>query len=207
MKFLDRLKIANYHRKRYRQFGNDRARALGWQDKYSQISRFEALCRGLNLDATSILDIGCGYGDLLEFVELSGQSPKRYIGIDQQKRFVSDARKRNFRTPSDFICGDFSRFVLPRCDYVFASGSLNYQSANKSHTIEMIEKMYCVAEKGCAFNLLDEAKLPSMRMLASHNKEGVLRYCRLLCPDAKLVEGYSEHDFTIVMIKKAESVS
>ncbi len=29
MKWLDRLKIANYHRKRYKQFGNDKARTLG----------------------------------------------------------------------------------------------------------------------------------------------------------------------------------
>ncbi len=38
-------------------------------------------------------------------------------------------------------------------------------------------------------------------MLESHNKEGILRYCRLLCQDSYLVEGYSEHDFTIVMPK------
>ncbi|MBM5030600.1 class I SAM-dependent methyltransferase, partial [Vibrio parahaemolyticus] len=49
MKWLDRLKIANYHRKRYKQFGNDKARTLGWQDEYSQISRFEALTRSLCL--------------------------------------------------------------------------------------------------------------------------------------------------------------
>lgn len=53
-------------------------------DKYSQISRFEALCRGLTLDGSSILDIGCGYGDLLAFIELTGGLPQSYIGIDQQ---------------------------------------------------------------------------------------------------------------------------
>ncbi|EOX4941682.1 class I SAM-dependent methyltransferase [Vibrio alginolyticus] len=207
MKFFDRLKIAHYHRKRYRQFGKDRARTLGWADKYSQISRFEALCRGLTLDGSSILDIGCGYGDLLAFIELTGLHPQSYIGIDQQKQFISEARKRDFRTQSKFICGDFSTLVLPRCDFVFASGSLNYQSTNPNHTIEMIDKMYRATEKGCVFNLLDESKLPSMKMLASHNKEGVFRYCRLLCPNTRLIEGYSEHDFTIAMIKKAESVS
>lgn len=207
MKFLDRLKIAHYHRKRYRQFGTDRARTLGWRDKYSQISRFEALCRGLTLDGSSLLDIGCGYGDLLAFIEFNNLRPQSYIGIDQQKQFISEARKRDFRTQSEFVCGDFSTLVLPRSDYVFASGSLNYQSANPNHTIEMIEKMYRAAERGCVFNLLDEEKLPSMRMLASHNKVGVLRYCRWLCPDAQLIEGYSDHDFTIAMIKKAESVS
>ncbi|ELJ9743142.1 class I SAM-dependent methyltransferase [Vibrio parahaemolyticus] len=207
MKWLDRLKIANYHRKRCKQFGNDKARTLGWQDEYSQISRFEALTRSLCLEAVSILDIGCGFGDLLEYIESQNQYPARYVGIDQQKQFITKARKRAFKTPVNFICGDFSKLVLPQSDYVFASGSLNYKSSNANHTIEMIEKMYRVARIGCVFNLLDEEKLPSMRMLESHNKVGVLRYCRWLCPDAQLIEGYSDHDFTIVMIKKAEPVS
>ncbi|EPU7919537.1 class I SAM-dependent methyltransferase [Vibrio parahaemolyticus] len=207
MKWLDRLKIANYHRKRYKQFSNDKARTLGWQDEYSQISRFEALTRSLCLEAVSILDIGCGFGDLLEYIESQNQYPARYVGIDLQKQFITKARKRAFKTPVNFICGDFSKLVLPQSDYVFASGSLNYKSSNANHTIEMIEKMYRAARIGCVFNLLDEEKLPSMRMLEPHNKVGVLRYCRWLCPGAQLIEGYSDHDFTIVMIKKAEPVS
>ncbi|MCV5649035.1 class I SAM-dependent methyltransferase, partial [Escherichia coli] len=77
--------------------------------------------------------MGCGYGDLLAFIELTGGLPQSYIGIDQQKQFISEARKRDFRTQSKFICGDFSTLVLPRCDFVFASGSLNYQSTNPNH--------------------------------------------------------------------------
>ena len=97
--------------------------------------------------------------------------------------------------------GDFSKLILPRVDYVVASGSLNYQSTNPNHTVEMIDKMYHAANLACAFNLLDEAKLPSMRMLESHNKEGILRYCKLLSERSYLIEGYSEHDFTVVMPK------
>ncbi|WP_423840954.1 class I SAM-dependent methyltransferase [Vibrio mytili] len=201
MKWLDRLRIAYYHHKRHKQFGHDKARTLGWQDKYSQISRFEALCRDLDLNDKTILDLGCGYGDLLEFIERRGQQPKSYTGIDQLRSFLYNAEQRDFRTQTEFICGDFSRLTLQDSDYVFASGSLNYQSSNPHHTIEMIERMYATAREGCVFNLLDEAKLPSMKMLASHNKEGVLRYCRILCSRVELVEGYSEHDFTIVMRK------
>ncbi|MDW3082324.1 class I SAM-dependent methyltransferase, partial [Vibrio sp. 1403] len=147
------------------------------------------------------------FGDLLEYIESQNQYPARYVGIDLQKQFITKARKKAFKTPVNFICGDFSKLVLPQSDYVFASGSLNYKSSNANHTIEMIEKRYRAARIGCVFNLLDEEKLPSMRMLESHNKVGVLRYCRWLCPDAQLIEGYSDHDFTIVMIKKAEPVS
>lgn len=201
MKWLDRLRIAHYHRKRHQQFGDDKAKILGWQDKFSQVSRFEALCRDLQLNDTSLVDIGCGYADLLEYLELKGIYLKHYIGIDQQKRFVSEARQRSFKTKADYIRGDFSKLVLPKADYVIASGSLNYQSANPNHTVEMIDKMYRAANVACTFNLLDEAKLPSMRMLESHNKQGVLRYCRVLCAGSYLVEGYSDHDFTIVMPK------
>ncbi|ELV8772157.1 methyltransferase domain-containing protein [Vibrio harveyi] len=201
MKWLDRLRIAHYHRKRHKQFGEDRARTLGWQDTFSQVTRFEALCRDLDLNGKSILDIGCGYGDLLAYIEQKGNSPSHYIGIDQQKRFIVESRKRHFITDTQFIRGDFSNLILPKAHYVFASGSLNYQSSNPNHTIEMIEKMYQTASIACVFNLLDEAKLPSMRMLESHNKDGVLRYCKLLNERSYLIEGYSDHDFTIVMPK------
>ncbi|MGR5133732.1 class I SAM-dependent methyltransferase [Vibrio alfacsensis] len=201
MNWLDRFRIANYHRKRNKQYANDNARTLGWQDNYSQLSRFEALCRDVELDGACILDVGCGYGDLLEYIELSGARPKRYIGIDQHRAFISQARQRSFYSDARFICDDFSKLALPSCDYVFASGSLNYQSSNANHTTDMIARMYQSAHRACAFNLLDEAKLPSMKMLASHNKEGVLRYSRWLSPNAYLIEGYSEHDFTVFMPK------
>ena len=201
MKWLDRLRIAHYHRKRHKQFGDDKARTLGWQDTFSQITRFEALCRDLHLDGASILDVGCGYGDLLAFIEQAGHRPSVYVGIDQQRRFIADSRRRLFQTENQFMRGDFSKLILPRVDYVVASGSLNYQSTNPNHTVEMIDKMYHAANLACAFNLLDEAKLPSMRMLESHNKEGILRYCKLLSERSYLIEGYSDHDFTVVMPK------
>ena len=201
MKWLDRLRIAHYHRKRHKQFGADKARTLGWQDTFSQVTRFEALCRDLHLDGASILDIGCGYGDLLAFIEQAGHRPSFYVGIDQQRRFIADSRRRLFQTENQFMRGDFSKLILPRVDYVVASGSLNYQSTNPNHTVEMIDKMYHAANLACAFNLLDEAKLPSMRMLESHNKEGILRYCKLLSERSYLIEGYSDHDFTVVMPK------
>jgi SAM-dependent methyltransferase len=201
MKWLDRLRIAHYHRKRNKQFGADKARTLGWQDTFSQVTRFEALCRDLHLDGASILDVGCGYGDLLAFIEQAGHRPSFYVGIDQQRRFIADSRRRLFQTENQFMRGDFSKLILPRVDYVVASGSLNYQSTNPNHTVEMIDKMYHAANLACAFNLLDEAKLPSMRMLESHNKEGILRYCKLLSERSYLIEGYSDHDFTVVMPK------
>ena len=201
MKWLDRLRIAHYHRKRHKQFGDDKARTLGWQDTFSQVTRFEALCRDLHLDGASILDVGCGYGDLLAFIEQAGHRPSFYVGIDQQRRFIADSRRRLFQTENQFMRGDFSKLILPRVDYVVASGSLNYQSTNPNHTVEMIDKMYHAANLACAFNLLDEAKLPSMRMLESHNKEGILRYCKLLSERSYLIEGYSDHDFTVVMPK------
>ncbi|MDF2155331.1 class I SAM-dependent methyltransferase [Vibrio sp. CAU 1672] len=204
MKLIDRLRIANYHRKRSKQFGSQRAKVLGWQDEHSQVTRFEALSRACHFDGRSVLDLGCGFGDLLAFIEAGSMRPAEYVGIDQQRSFIREARRRQFVTPARFIRGDFSRMPLPQSDYVVVSGSLNYQSSQADHTAEMIKKMYQASNRACVFNLLDQAKLPNMQLLESHNKQGVLRYCRYLCPQSELIEGYSEHDFTIAMIKEAE---
>lgn len=207
MKFLDKLRISHYHHKREKQFDGEHSQILGWQDLNSQISRFEALCGDFCFRDRSILDVGCGYGDLLAYLESTERFPRAYTGVDLKRSFVSAAKKREFLTKSTFLKGDFSKMILRKYDFVFASGSLNYQTSNANHTVEMISKMYDLANVACVFNLLDQEKLPAMRLLASHNKEGVLRYCRLLCPESYLIEGYSDHDFTVVMIKKAESVS
>ncbi|MGR5212803.1 class I SAM-dependent methyltransferase [Vibrio rotiferianus] len=207
MKFLDKLRISHYHHKREKQFDGEHSQILGWQDLDSQISRFEALCGDFCFDNHSVLDVGCGYGDLLAYLESTERFPSFYTGVDLKRSFVSAARKREFLTNCTFLKGDFSKMILKKSDFVFASGSLNYQTSNANHTVEMIRKMYDLANVACVFNLLDQDKLPAMKLLESHNKEGVLRYCRLLCPESYLIEGYSAHDFTVVMLKKAESVS
>jgi Methyltransferase domain len=78
---------------RLAQYGYD-PRTLGWNIG-SQRVRFEALLEGLrDGDYASILDVGCGFGDLLDFLRARGWQG-RYTGIDLVPELVDEARRRH----------------------------------------------------------------------------------------------------------------
>lgn len=68
------------------------ARALGW-DKGRQQIRFAAALHGLDTGFASILDMGCGLGDLFGYLRRLGWKG-RYLGLDIVPEFVAEARRR-----------------------------------------------------------------------------------------------------------------
>jgi hypothetical protein len=79
--------------RRLEQYGYD-ARTLGWNTGTQRV-RFEALLEGLrDDDYASILDVGCGFGDLLDFLRGRGWRGE-YAGIDLVPELVDEARRRH----------------------------------------------------------------------------------------------------------------
>src|SRR5512140_794427 len=56
-----------WYEDKVRTFGFDH-RGLGFRSRSSQIKRFEALVKVGDLDGRRVLDVGCGFGDLLAFL-------------------------------------------------------------------------------------------------------------------------------------------
>lgn len=197
----DSAAIFSYHRDMLSEHGADSSLALGWLDRQSQLVRFEALTAIANLSGHSILDAGCGYGDLLIFLnqKFIGVS---YTGIEQIPELFEEAVRRNSGyADSNFIPGNFVIMALPGADYVFASGSLNYQSADAGFIYKIIERLYKACRLGLAFNLL--CKIPDNGLLIAYSPADIFEYCKSLCEDVELVAGYAEEDFTIFMRRPA----
>lgn len=91
MNLIDRATVIHFHRHRIAEFGADSVRALGWVSEASQTSRFEAIAQAADFNDSSVLDLGCGTGDLKAFLDLrfAGVS---YLGIEQVPEFVALAR-------------------------------------------------------------------------------------------------------------------
>lgn len=199
---LDRLTIRLFHDERQKQFSGDHARSLGWNSTESQFLRFKTIANALSFENKRVLDLGCGYGDLKTFLDMSCRV-KSYIGIDQQSSFIKQAKKQFEQQGNcEFIKGDFSSGKLPNADIVVASGSLNYRARNKTYHAKVIRDMYEKAEEAAIFNLLDSKYVKNGRLLEAHDPEQVLNYCLSLCPNSQLIKDYSDEDFTIVMRKK-----
>jgi SAM-dependent methyltransferase len=70
MNLIDRATVIHFHRHRIAEFGADSVRALGWVSEASQTSRFEVVAQAADFNDSSVLDLGCGTGDLKAFLEL-----------------------------------------------------------------------------------------------------------------------------------------
>lgn len=198
MNLIEKATVQAFHRDR---LGKDDLRALGYRNNDSQQKRFQALTSWGEMSHCSILDLGCGYGDLKVFLDQHYQD-FIYLGIDFLKEFVDEAAQRFSTHPNtQFFQSDFLTAGLPDVDIVIACGSLNYRSNNSLHPWQTISRMWEIANKGVIFNLLDAHQFAEDQVLCGYEPGQVLDFCRQLDPHAKLHTGYLTDDFTVFMRK------
>jgi len=128
------------------------ARGLNWNSRESQEIRFAVLTQLLKeeLATCSIVDAGCGFGDLYLYWEKEKTLPQSYIGIDCVEKFVEISQERVKNTI--FLHRDIIKDALPKAHWYVASGSLNI--LNDFDTWLFLEKMLENASKGVVFNIL-----------------------------------------------------
>ncbi|HCS12384.1 MAG: hypothetical protein COS82_06635 [Zetaproteobacteria bacterium CG06_land_8_20_14_3_00_59_53] len=199
MTLLEKATVLHYHRHRVAEHAAGTVEALGYRASDSQVKRFEALVSVGNLNDCLVLDVGCGHGDLKGFLDARFHG-FNYVGIDQMTEFVQQARHVYGQRPSCYFCvADFTQAELPRADYVFASGVLGYRCADPGYYFAMIDRLFGAARRGLAFNMLDKEYFPDHPLLVGHDVYEVLEYCRGLAPDAEMLRGYLDDDFTVLM--------
>ena len=69
MNVIEKATIIHYHRHRIDTYHNGTVKALGWRGEESQVKRFEVLSTVGDLNGCSLLDLGCGYGDLKGYMD------------------------------------------------------------------------------------------------------------------------------------------
>ena len=191
--------IFQYHRYMIELHGNRGTAALGWRDPLSQTVRFEALSTIANLNGSSILDAGCGHGDLCSYL-LQLYSDVTYCGVEQIPELLSQASHRYRNQPdARFIHADFMNDTLPQADYVMASGSLNYFNTDPEFIFKAIFKLYTHSTLGLGFNLLSHV-VPN-GLIVAYDADKIMHYCRSLCKNVHLKNDYSDEDFTIFMYR------
>ena len=200
MSLLDRAAILKFHRDRIGDFGSGSVEALGWRNLHTQTTRFEALVRIGDLAGRTVLDVGCGHGDLRGFLRANGHDVE-YLGLDHLPELLDVAVERYgdwLRTR--FLLGDFSSADLPRTDYVLCSGALSYRQRDPDFIPRVIEKLFRTCRLGLGFNLLRSAAQAD-GILVAHEPARILEVCRRLTPDVTLSEGYLPDDFTVFLYR------
>lgn len=200
MNYLSRAYIIKYHKDHIKKFGINSNEALGWKDKIYQHVRFEALIGSQNLSGHSVLDIGCGTGDLLEYLNQKGNNCN-YTGIDQMVEFIELASQKYINNKNcSFLLGDFWTADLDQYDYVIASGALSYRNTDVQFIYKVIARLFSLSKIAFVFNLLESTELED-GILITYVKADIFEFCKKLSGKVTLNDNYIKGDYTISMFK------
>ena len=127
------------------------AKGVNWHSKRTQELRFNIILDLLpkNIKDFSIIDAGCGFGDLYLYMLKKKKEPKDYIGIDTIIDMYSIASEQ---TGKEIIIADITKDELPTADYYVCSGAMNVLNVFETHLF--IQNCYSTCNKGFIFNIL-----------------------------------------------------
>jgi SAM-dependent methyltransferase len=127
---------------------------LGWGTREDQTYRFNKMCQVGIIDdpKSSILDVGCGYGDFLNYLANVIGNEFYYKGIDLRPEAIAIAKKNH--PNKDFAIGSIYD-ENKSYDWVVGSGIFCIEYPDwVIHTSNTISSMYNLCNKGVAVNFL-----------------------------------------------------
>ena len=178
LKQNDRDKLFEYYGSKLKIYGYD-TRSLGWVPGGRSV-RFGVMTSIADLNGSSILDVGCGFGDL--YGHLTGRDIKvDYTGVDINPDLIKVARE--VYPEARFFISDFeSDGIDGEYDWAFAAGIFTIKiTDNRSFIRNTLKRMYEVTRKGFAVDFLSPTYYsPEEDTYWRCPPEEVLKYCRSL---------------------------
>jgi hypothetical protein len=163
---------------------------LFWGSEEGQKRRFQfLLSNGEKLEqykklyvGKTILDVGCGYGDLLSYFHKEGIDIKDYTGVDIIPKIVNIAKREHEET---FELRDVLKDPFPdnSFDYVFGIGifALNCDNYYK-YVKDMLKTMYSMCRDGIAANFaLGEQNSGEFRSLQPEEVANLIDFAKDYC--------------------------
>jgi|SRR6185437_408552 len=199
--------VAKYYTEKVKTYGAT-PKGVDWNGEESQELRFKQLLKILPEDSHSfsLLDYGCGYGSMFEFMK--NQYPGfQYTGLDISQEMIDRAKnlytdKNATWVSSEKECG--------KADYVVASGIFNVKMQTdeaewRNYIIDTLAKMDNLSSKGFSFNILtsysdkeymkDYLYYADPNFFFDHCKRNFSKYVALL-------HDYPLYEFTILVKKQ-----
>ncbi len=198
-------KINAYYTDKLKQFGTT-AKGVDWRDETSQQTRFEQLSKMITKENFSVLDYGCGYGALYDFLK-NISVHFEYTGFDISVDMIAAAKKIYSSYNNCFFT--VAEKELPVCDFVIASGIFNVRldimdAEWEKHIITTVKKINNLATKGFAFNMLPsyaDEYLKKSNLYYANPVWVKKALADITTGEIEILDNYSLFEFT-VLIKK-----
>jgi SAM-dependent methyltransferase len=197
-------KISQYYTDKIQQNGPTPA-GVDWNGEDSQQLRFKFLSEVLPAEpGFSLLDFGCGYGALLDYLQQSGCKEFSYTGLDIAEDMLGAARKAHpekkwlSSLPDDF-----------QTDFSILSGIFNVRldvsvEEWEKYIYDTLEKVNSISTRGFAFNMLTSYSDPEYckDYLYYAVPENIFRYCKTHFSKFVLLNhSYPLYEFTLIVRK------
>jgi SAM-dependent methyltransferase len=177
-------------------------KVLGWESEEAQKLRFAVLTDNIKLNGKTILDVGCGLGNLFQFIR-SKNIQVKYTGIDILGEMIDRATGNN--PGGTFMLLDIfndNPFPEKSFDVIYTSGIFNLNLGNNKEFLSKAVSLFAkTAREALIFNLLH---------IASPDREDKYYYfdplevkkiiddLSLGFKSVEIIEQYLKNDFTVI---------
>jgi len=177
----------------------------GWSSPSSQLLRFERLLRTTSFSGGSVLDWGCGGGDLFAYLSKTGHR-FNYTGYDINPRMIALAQRR-FGSHFDLV--SLSHQVTAEYDYIFASGIFQFRDdARPTYFLDYLESMFRCARRAVAVNFLSALRNSENKIDDELYVEptSIVPFLSRICNRWVIDHSYhpGKGDFTVALLKSDE---
>lgn len=182
------------YNERLKRYGKD-TRTLGWRRGRQEI-RFEALTGIGTIDGAKVLDVGCGFGDLLGYLKGKGIDVD-YHGWDINPNLIEIAREEH--PEGTFSVIDVSEYSGDdEFDYVFSSGIFNYAMSDNEQFIKTsLSTMFDISRRGVATDFMTSYVDYENEDAYYAEPEEIFGYCKGLSMRVALRHDYLPYEFCV----------
>ena len=200
MNNTDQQRIADYYDRLVDQYGHD-PRACDASSSQALETRYGVLSEVADLNSKSVLEVGCGFGDLGVFLRKKYPTVQ-YVGIDVASRMIGEARRAHpdlsFRHHNLLNMSAAEQF-----DVVLAQGIFYLLGEDAESKMRLlIEKMFSLSKEAVAFCAISSWASKKLAEEFYADPAKLLVCCRTLTPNIVLRHDYLPNDVALYLYKK-----
>ena len=179
--------------------GRQGHQVVDWASRRSQLARFAVLADNVDLEGASLLDAGCGVGELWAYLK-DRNIRCDYLGVDLMQQMTERAGR--LHPDGRFQCADIltqDPFGGRRFDVVFCSGMFNLTFGHNMEFLPMaLGRLWEFAGRTLVFNLLHHRAGGAGKRYFYYDPAQVLPLLEPLGCRCRLLDDYLPNDFTVI---------
>jgi len=197
--------IVELYEKGLREYGPSH-KTVGWGNASGQRLRFEELFRGIDPRGARILDVGCGLGDLVPYLDSITGGDYEYFGVDIAPALINSAKRSFGNTNRQFVSANILDWEDNQVfDIAVLSGALSFRvSDNEALAKSVLTRMFEKTTRCVCANFLTSYVDYQLPKNFHYEPEKLFAFARTLSRRTKLNHDYPLWEFTLQIFHNQE---